>query len=451
MSLGFRVHKFIARHMGTWELVGLPAEIKKELHWMSWFVGFARSSLERRTLPLLFSQDAAGGSLRHDGTEKVKFAMAVGKPSLDVLELLRGRFITASKERRRVERDEALGTVFADSVPWTDAPVSLFSGETPWWMLWSKTFNFPLHINRGELKPAVLWLRVLGGAADVSGCWSNDLSDSSAATGSLVHGRSPAWGMNQDLRQRCVLEGVTGLRLCPTWTSTAAQPADVDARTDDSDEKVKPKLQKLELGPRIVLFSSIGEGLSHHEAKLTAPLVELRWDTHRGKKFHPLHRTGVDHMWGLLQSGLCAGLGWWCDCLRMPSDCEEIWLRALVTAVEGLVDMYGRSSCGAVGLIGVRRRVADGESLGEVRAKRISEERRAEFFLLQTTTPQSDSVLWWFGTAILLSRWPKEVFERALLHDRGRGRQSRDVVRCAAVQMHVPPEESGDAADGPHG
>lgn len=299
MSLGFRVHKFVAKHEEG-ALVRNPPEVKKELWWMSWFVSFACASLEARNIPLLFAQDAAGGSKLVDGTDKVSFALAVGVPPSGMLEQLRGRLATDGRERRRHAKELAVGTAFEDAVPWTDVPRGLFGDDAPWYMLWGGTFRWPLHINRGELKPAIYWLRILGGIGDCSDLWMLDISDNSATTGALRHGRSPAWGMNEDLRERCVIEGVTGLRLGPSWTSTAFQPADVDQDTRIGETHVKPKLRRLQLGRRVLLMVAIGDSINSDERKIEAPLVELRWDTRRGKKFDPLHVVGVDHLWGLL-------------------------------------------------------------------------------------------------------------------------------------------------------
>lgn len=62
MSLAFRVHKFISKHTGTDSLVRMPGDVAKELFSMSKFVGFASLSLSAKSRPLLFTQDAAGGS-----------------------------------------------------------------------------------------------------------------------------------------------------------------------------------------------------------------------------------------------------------------------------------------------------------------------------------------------------------------------------------------------------
>lgn len=297
MALGFRVHKFIAKNEES-ALVWNPPEVGKELWLMSWFISFAKACLKAPNLPLLFAQDAAGGSKVVDGTDKVSFALAVGVPPSSMLEQLRGRQVTDGRERRRYAKELEVGTAFDDAVPWTEVPRGLFGKEVPWYMLWGGIFRWPLHINRGELKPAIYWLRILGGIGDCSDLWMLDILDNSAATGALRHGRSPAWGMNADLRERCVVEGITGLRLGPSWTSTACQPADVDTRI--SDGNARPQLRRLELGRRILLLVAIGDSIDLHEKKIDAPLVELRWDTRRGKKFDPLHVVGVDHFWGLL-------------------------------------------------------------------------------------------------------------------------------------------------------
>lgn len=314
--------------------------------------------------------------------------------------------------------------------------MKLFDGSVPWYMLWSHQFRWPLHINRGELKPSLYWLRILGYLGDCDGCIALDLSDNSTTTGALRHGRSPAWGINQDLRQRCVLEGLTGLGLGPLWTSTACQPADIDTRKEKLE--AGPKLRLIEMGARIVILSSIGEKLSLNEVKLDAPLVELRWDTHRGKKFDPVHKSGVDHMWGLWQTGLVCGFGYWADLDKVSAENTDCLTRSLYVALTGLVDLSLMSS-DIVGFVVLTHSLARDETDFEKRVRLECQSNPDRLAVIERLSPSQHAMVRIYCTRNVVLSWPK-LFESGTFGClRSKGSIVRNVVRATSFQACVSP------------
>lgn len=237
-SICHELFRFISSTPDGTEWVILPKRVADELRWMSALVVMLLMKLNRRTIPVLFSQDAAGGSKHLGEKPLVTYAMCVGFPSAQDVELIAGRALVEGRSYRKAARDQALGTLYADTVPWTSVPLSVFSAETPWVNVLTRRFKFPMHINEGELRPSVLWLQLAGGTCDIQGLLMGDQSDNSVTSGGMKHGRSPSPNLNRQLRHRCVLEGLTDCREVTAWTSTAFQPGDIDTRTENHDTRI---------------------------------------------------------------------------------------------------------------------------------------------------------------------------------------------------------------------
>eukprot|EP00969_Alexandrium_andersonii_P186906 8258479-Alexandrium_andersonii.AAC.1 len=96
----------------------------------------------------------------------------------------------------------------------------------------AKFWKWALHINRGEMRAAVLWLRVLGRLQELRRCDVVCLTDSQVTLGCFQHARSSSYWLNLECRQRAALEFVGDVRILLTWVDTLHQPMDGGTRPD---------------------------------------------------------------------------------------------------------------------------------------------------------------------------------------------------------------------------
>lgn len=305
--LGFR---FVQDNFGVEGLVPLPEELRREFRLLRAFLPFLECRLDRWPLPLLPAQDAAGP----DGSEAIgaygAYSLAIGFPPPAVIDTIYHRKIQLDKTLKKALRDVMTATTYQEAVPHTIWPGELFDGSTPWWSVLSRRYLRPAHINLGEARPAVLWLRLLEQVVALDGADVLDMTDSQVTEGALEHGRSPSPPMNLVLRQRAVMEVFTGGRLRPSWTSTLFQPADEGTRLTDDELMKRFAFRRLVVVVRLILVSHASESWAPHFESVDGSPTVVAFDGNRGRKSNLAHPVGRQHFFNLIVSGFVYGLGW---------------------------------------------------------------------------------------------------------------------------------------------
>ena len=175
----------------------------------------------------------------------------------------------------------------------------------------AKQWGHPLHINAGELRPALTWLHIAGKAFDLRRIDLFDISDNQGTACLLAHGRSSSPFLNPILEHRIALDIVTGAHLASTWTSTCFQPPDAGTRLGDGDALLGNVFRQLFVVCRLILVGGFGA------KKCVERLKEQGWPgvvwftPGNGRELDFRANRGKAYLHGLSVSGRVVAQLWW--------------------------------------------------------------------------------------------------------------------------------------------
>lgn len=311
MSAAAELFRFNAAFLGFDGLVPLPELVRRELKMMWAMLPFLECDLGRWCFPAILCQDASGGDKVANPNWNGAYSLALCVPSVSLLQEMLFRQHAEGKLARKLAALESNGSLYAESIPRTCLPVKLFDGSTRWWSILSREFRKKVHINEGEAIPVVQWLRILVGNFEVGGAEVIDLSDNSATSGGVTHGRSPSVPQNHRLRQRAVVEAVGDVRLRTSWTPTIFQPADGGTRLGREDTAARRGV--IEIDMTVPLVCCVGQSGTW---KLLKDLLDeeatcVTWDNLGGRKRHIMLDVGFQYLISLIRTGQVGGVVWW--------------------------------------------------------------------------------------------------------------------------------------------
>ena len=87
-------------------------------------------------------------------------------------------------------------------------------------MILARRWEWLVDIHIGEIKAAILWLRLGMLVGAEAGRRALTISDNLATVCSLVKGRAHDYVLNAECRKRAAYEAVTDVALCPAWEGT---------------------------------------------------------------------------------------------------------------------------------------------------------------------------------------------------------------------------------------
>jgi hypothetical protein len=295
------IFQWTATYRGC-KLAPVWPSIKKEVSLMRACLPFLQLKLALPVLPALLAQDAAGPSDSQTGdglADNGSFVMAIGFPPLATLSQIwsardvRGATVGALSESPL--RSGALGIMdrvvaqrTGETPEWI--PVSGVSArataEVPWFHLLSGGWRWRDHVNLGESRPVLAWLK-LAYKAGIRGLGLSDLSDNRSTLALYGKGRAAPWRANGLGRRRATVEAYTGNRESVSWVSTVFQVADEGTRGEGSnviDQEVR------RLHPPLGVVLDLTEGgavdrgiLASYELKSFSPSWDLATLRGRGR------------------------------------------------------------------------------------------------------------------------------------------------------------------------
>lgn len=223
MSMATSIYKWVeifreANMAPVWK------SVRRDLQRMRVMLPFLKANLSMATIPLLFSQDAAGGSPGTIQGRHGSFALSIGAVSRECLTYVLSRIVVKGLNPTTVQEDS--GTL--DVLPRTLLPTEV--AHAPWWTIIADRFRYSLHINEGESRSALRWAHIFLQRRRLWKLRWVDVSDSSATVGSWAKGRSPKFHLNKLQQRRAVYEGISGSRAAQCWIGTEDQTSDWGTR-----------------------------------------------------------------------------------------------------------------------------------------------------------------------------------------------------------------------------
>lgn len=198
--------------------------VRRDFQRMRAVLPFMKADLALPVVPLLFCQDAAGGSLGTIQGKFGSFALSVGAVSKQALTYVLSRILIKGLNPAIVQED----TDDVKLLPRTLLPTSV--SKASWWTLLGDRFRYSLHINEGESRSQLRWSYIFFSRPNLWNLRWADVSDSSATVGSWAKGRSPKFHLNKLQQRRAVCEGISGAKNASAWIGTEDQQSDWGTR-----------------------------------------------------------------------------------------------------------------------------------------------------------------------------------------------------------------------------